>query len=101
MTATLAVLVVDLQGVFTQARNGTLAAEGTDEAYILSVRKACSQYREEGLPLYVTQDWHPANHVSFAANNPGAKVFTSIDLDGRSQMMWPVHCVQYTSGALV
>ena len=51
-------------------------------------------------PLVVaTQDWHPANHGSFAANHPGKKVFEQIDLNGLPQTLWPVHCVQGTSGA--
>jgi nicotinamidase/pyrazinamidase len=56
------------------------------------------------LPRYdlilATQDWHPANHASFAANHPGRSVFEQIDLDGLSQTLWPVHCVQNTGGAL-
>jgi nicotinamidase/pyrazinamidase len=51
-------------------------------------------------PLVVaTQDWHPANHGSFAANHPGKKPFEQIDLNGLPQTLWPVHCVQGTSGA--
>lgn len=51
-------------------------------------------------PLVVaTQDWHPANHGSFAANHPGKAVFQQIDLNGLPQTLWPVHCVQGTPGA--
>jgi nicotinamidase/pyrazinamidase len=51
-------------------------------------------------PLVVaTQDWHPPNHGSFAANHPGKKVFEQIDLNGLPQTLWPVHCVQHTPGA--
>ena len=51
-------------------------------------------------PLVVaTQDWHPANHGSFAANHPGKNVFEQIDLNGLTQTLWPVHCVQGTPGA--
>jgi nicotinamidase/pyrazinamidase len=51
-------------------------------------------------PLVVaTQDWHPANHGSFAANHPGKKPFEQIDLNGLPQTLWPVHCVQNTPGA--
>ena len=49
--------------------------------------------------VVATQDWHPANHGSFAANHPGKKVFEQIDLNGLSQPLWPVHCVQGTFGA--
>ena len=49
--------------------------------------------------VVATQDWHPANHGSFAANHPGKKVFEQIDLNGLPQTLWPVHCVQNTLGA--
>jgi len=55
---------------------------------------------QSAFPLVVaTQDWHPANHGSFAANHPGKKVFEQIELNGLPQTLWPVHCVQDTHGA--
>jgi len=55
---------------------------------------------QAGFPLVVaTQDWHPANHGSFAANHPGRKLFEQIQLNGLPQTLWPVHCVQGTPGA--
>jgi nicotinamidase/pyrazinamidase len=55
---------------------------------------------QTAFPLVVaTQDWHPANHGSFAANHSGKKVFDKIDLHGLPQTLWPVHCVQGTPGA--
>jgi nicotinamidase/pyrazinamidase len=51
-------------------------------------------------PLVVaTQDWHPANHGSFAANQPGRELGDVVDLHGLPQVLWPVHCVQDTPGA--
>ncbi len=49
--------------------------------------------------IIATQDWHPPNHGSFAANHPGKKVYDEIDLNGLRQTLWPVHCVQNTPGA--
>ena len=49
--------------------------------------------------VVATQDWHPTNHGSFAANHPGTKAFEQIDLNGLPQTLWPVHCVQGTPGA--
>lgn len=48
--------------------------------------------------IIATQDWHPQNHGSFAANHnkkPGEKIM----LNGIEQILWPVHCVQNTKGA--
>lgn len=51
-------------------------------------------------PLVVaTQDWHPADHGSFAASHPGRQVGDVIELGGVPQVLWPVHCVTGTPGA--
>jgi nicotinamidase/pyrazinamidase len=49
--------------------------------------------------IVATQDWHPADHGSFAANHPGRKPGELIDLNGLTQILWPTHCVQGTVGA--
>ncbi|MCY2687262.1 bifunctional nicotinamidase/pyrazinamidase [Salinimicrobium sp. TH3] len=49
--------------------------------------------------VVATQDWHPANHKSFAVNHPGKKEFEVIELNGLEQKLWPPHCVQGTKGA--
>ena len=55
---------------------------------------------QPGFDLVVaTQDWHPADHGSFAVNHPGRRPGEQIDLAGLPQILWPVHCVQGTPGA--
>lgn len=49
--------------------------------------------------VVATQDWHPRDHGSFAANHPGRAPGDRIDLSGLPQILWPVHCVQETPGA--
>ena len=49
--------------------------------------------------VVATQDWHPANHGSFAANHLWRKPGQVIELDGLQQVLWPIHCVQDTWGA--
>jgi nicotinamidase/pyrazinamidase len=49
--------------------------------------------------VVATQDWHPPDHGSFAANHPRRKVGDVTDLDGLEQILWPTHCVQGTRGA--
>ncbi|MCL5128304.1 bifunctional nicotinamidase/pyrazinamidase [Algibacter sp. L4_22] len=46
-----------------------------------------------------TQDWHPQDHVSFASNHKAASTFDEIEIHGKSQTLWPDHCVQGTKGA--
>jgi len=93
------VIVVDVQGDFTKLKNGSLAVDGTDEAYIQAAEENTKRLKEAGFPIYATQDWHPANHVSFFTNHQGKKAFDVIKLYGKDQVLWPPHCVQNTSGA--
>ena len=93
------IIVVDLQGDFTKFKNGSLAVEGTDEAYIKAVQESTKKLKEAGFPIYATQDWHPADHASFFTNHKGKKAFDVVKLHGKDQVLWPPHCVQNTPGA--
>ena len=95
------VIVVDIQGDFTKLKNGSLAVDGTDEAYIKAAEENTKRLKEAGFPIYATQDWHPANHVSFFTNHPGKKAFDLIQIHEKGQVLWPPHCVQKTPGAEV
>lgn len=94
-----AVIVVDVQGDFTTWKNGSLAVPGTDRAFIAKLEKATAALRKQGYLIFGTQDWHPANHVSFYTNHPGKSAFEAIKIDGRAQVLWPPHCVQGTENA--
>ena len=87
-----ALILVDIQNDFLPG--GALAVPDGD-AVIPVVNKL-----QPAFPLVVaTQDWHPANHGSFATTHPGKNVFEQIELNGLLQTLWPVHCVQGTRGA--
>jgi nicotinamidase/pyrazinamidase len=87
-----ALILVDIQNDFCPG--GALAVTDGDAVVPLANRLM------DTVDLVVaTQDWHPANHGSFASNNPGKQVFTMGDLAGLPQVMWPDHCVQWTGGA--
>ena len=96
-----AVIVVDLQGDFTTWKKGSLAVEGSDEAFVKKVQDATKALASKGLPIYATQDWHPADHISFFSNHEGKKPFEVIKIDGRTQVLWPPHCVQNTENAKI
>src|SRR6185437_14343209 len=85
-------LVVDIQNDFCPG--GALAIAGGD-AVIEPIHRISSVFQH----IILTQDWHPANHTSFAANHPGKKVYDSIRLNYGEQTLWPTHCVQGTHGA--
>jgi nicotinamidase/pyrazinamidase len=87
-----ALILIDIQNDFLPG--GALAVADGD-VVIPPANRLIPQF-----PLVVaTQDWHPANHGSFAANHPGRKVYEQIELNGLTQTLWPVHCVQNTPGA--
>lgn len=94
-----AVIVVDIQGDFTEAHKGSLAVPGTDATYLAAVAAATSSLKAAGLPIVATQDWHPANHISFFSNHKDRKPFESISLNGRTQVLWPPHCIRKSQGA--
>jgi len=98
-TGKIGVNVVDIQGDFTKLKNGSLAVDGTDKAYIKAVEENTKKLKEAGFPIYATQDWHPKNHASFFTNHKGKKAFDVIKLHGKDQVLWPPHCVQNTPGA--
>ena len=87
-----ALILVDLQNDFLPG--GALAVAGGDQVIAVANRLAL-----EHTLVIATQDWHPGGHASFAANHAGRRVGEVIDLDGRPQVLWPIHCVQNTRGA--
>jgi nicotinamidase/pyrazinamidase len=100
MKISTAVVVVDIQKDFTTAYKGSLAVNGTDHDYLKLAADATKKLKGVGLPVYATQDWHPSDHVSFASNHKGKKPLETITIeDGRTQILWPAHCVQGSEGA--
>jgi nicotinamidase/pyrazinamidase len=87
-----ALILVDIQNDFVPG--GALAVQEGDQ--IIPVVNALQA--RFGL-VVATQDWHPADHGSFAANQPGHMPGELIDLNGLPQVLWPVHCVQGSTGA--
>ena len=93
--------VVDVQGDFTEVKEGSLAVPGTDKSYIEKVALATKRLKEAGLTVFATQDWHPPDHVSFCTNHIGKKPFDVIKVGDRTQVLWPPHCVQNTENAKI
>jgi len=87
-----ALAVIDVQNDFCPG--GALAVRNGDE--VVEVVNRLSPL----FPLVVaSQDWHPADHGSFAANRPGRQPYELDELAGLPQVLWPVHCVQGSHGA--
>ncbi|HEX3356161.1 MAG TPA: bifunctional nicotinamidase/pyrazinamidase [Tepidisphaeraceae bacterium] len=85
-------ILVDLQNDFCPG--GALAVREGDR-----IIPVINQLQPKFDLIVATQDWHPPNHGSFAANHPGKNVGDVIDLAGLPQILWPTHCVQNSRGA--
>jgi nicotinamidase/pyrazinamidase len=95
------VIVVDVEGDFTTWKNGALAVNGADKSFVEKLRKATESLKERGYSIYATQDWHPSDHVSFFTSHQGKKPFDAIEVNGKTQILWPPHCVENTEGAKI
>jgi nicotinamidase/pyrazinamidase len=87
-----ALIVIDVQNDFCPG--GALAVSGGDE-----IMNRINGLMQDFATVVLTQDWHPANHASFAANHPGAEPFSLMEMPYGPQVLWPTHCVQGSHGA--
>jgi nicotinamidase/pyrazinamidase len=87
-----ALVLVDIQNDFVPG--GALAVPEGDRIVPL-----VNELQEHFALVIATQDWHPVNHGSFAANHVGKKPGDIVDLGGLPQILWPIHCVQGSAGA--
>ena len=94
LPADVALLVIDLQPDFMPG--GALACDQGD-ALVAPIAELLAQRRYR--TVVATQDWHPADHASFASQHPGTRPFESILLHAQPQTLWPDHCVQGSDGA--
>jgi nicotinamidase/pyrazinamidase len=87
-----ALLAVDLQNDFCPG--GRLSVpRGHEIVPLVNRLGACFAH------VVLTQDWHPAGHLSFASSHAGKRPFDTVALDYGPQILWPDHCVQNTAGA--
>ena len=90
-----ALLLVDLQNDF--CTGGTLAVNESEHVIVVA-NKAITVCQQKDITVIASQDWHPAEHLSFAENS-GTQVGDIGELNGLPQVWWPVHCVQGEQGA--
>jgi nicotinamidase/pyrazinamidase len=89
-----ALIVVDVQNCFTPG--GSLAVKDGD-AIIPLINTIAGKFKN----VVLTQDWHTADHISFASQHAGKKPFETVKLPYGQQVLWPDHCVQGTDGAAI
>jgi nicotinamidase/pyrazinamidase len=85
-------IIVDVQNDFCPG-GGLAVPEG--DAVVPVVNRIARRFRH----IVLTQDWHTPGHASFASSYPGKKPFETVELAYGTQVLWPDHCVQDTSGA--
>jgi nicotinamidase/pyrazinamidase len=92
-----ALIIIDVQNDFCPG--GALGIEGGDEV-IDPLNRLSALFASQSGRVVATQDWHPADHVSFAASHKGKKSGDTAGFSGAdSQILWPSHCVQGSRGA--
>lgn len=87
-----ALLVIDMQPDFCPG--GALAVAGGDQI-VPGINQVAAQFAH----VVLTQDWHPAGHISFASSHPGAEPYQQIEAPYGPQTLWPDHCLQASPGA--
>ncbi len=85
-------ILVDLQNDFLPG--GALAVPDGDE--VIAIANQLQPYFHL---VVATQDWHPADHGSFASQHPEHRLGDVINLHGLKQVLWPDHCIQNSDGA--
>lgn len=87
-----ALIVVDVQNGFTSGGKLEVAQA---ERIIPTINQLADHFDN----IVLTQDWHPANHISFVEQHPQHKAFDVVQLDYGPQVLWPAHCIQGTQDA--
>ncbi|MDX1627268.1 MAG: bifunctional nicotinamidase/pyrazinamidase [Fulvivirga sp.] len=85
-------IIVDVQNDFTPG--GSLEVPEGDQ-----IIPVINQLQDKFDLVIATQDWHPADHSSFASNHDDKEPFDQIEWKGQEQTLWPDHCVQGSRGA--
>ena len=85
-------IVVDVQNDFLPG--GALAVKNGDEV-VAPINALAKKF----VNIVQTQDWHTKGHISFASAHGGKKPFETTDLAYGTQVLWPDHCVQGSTGA--
>ncbi len=85
-------IIIDMQNDFCPG--GNLAVNGGSD-----IAAPINQLAQDFKHVVLTQDWHPAEHSSFASQHKGAKPFTQVTMPYGPQTLWPDHCIIGSTGA--
>lgn len=85
-------LVIDVQMDF--CTGGSLAVPDA-QSIVPHINDCMRQFQT----VVLTQDWHPAEHASFASSHENLSPFDTITMPYGEQTLWPDHCIQGSRGA--
>ncbi len=84
--------LVDVQPTFMPG--GELPVAGGHEV-VPVINRLLSRFPR----AFATQDWHPANHISFASQHEGRQPYDSVTLSYGEQVLWPDHAIAASPNA--
>lgn len=87
-----ALIVIDVQNDFCPG--GALAVPEGD-----TIVPGINALMADADAVVLTQDWHPADHSSFASQHGAKAPYSVIDMAYGPQVLWPDHCVIGSAGA--
>lgn len=87
-----ALIVIDVQNDFCPG--GALAVDEGDR-----IVPGINALMDDFPAVILTQDWHPAGHLSFASSHPGKSPMEVVEFPYGPQVLWPDHCVQNSMGS--
>ncbi len=90
--ATHALIIIDVQKDFCPG--GALAVPEGDQ-----IVAGINALMDDFPAVILTQDWHPADHSSFASQHEGKSPMDLIEMPYGPQVLWPDHCMQGSKGA--
>jgi nicotinamidase/pyrazinamidase len=85
-------LVIDVQRDF--CAGGNLAVPDGD-AVVPQINRIAASFEH----VILTQDWHTADHSSFASSHSGRRPYETVHASYGPQTLWPDHCIQGSPGA--
>ena len=86
-----ALIIIDMQNDF--CTDGALAVKDAE-----TIIEPINTVQEDFDTIILTQDWHPKEHRSFASYHD-AEVYSNMEMDYGSQILWPDHCIKGSEGA--
>jgi nicotinamidase/pyrazinamidase len=87
-----ALIVIDMQNDFCPG--GALAVKGGHDIVPL-INQLMGRFEN----IVLTQDWHPADHSSFASQHTGRAPFQTVEMPYGPQTLWPDHCMMGSKGS--